>query len=151
MACVRSCTPAVGVLSTQSRKVRHKPPHRFLALAPRHHHRFVPTTQVIDRVFIMVRHIPTDVLGSITYNGFATGFRPIAAVGTWVPPPSYFSARGPPPFVPRGPPPPMMFAPMGPAPQMVSYTPAEAGPSHVATPGTSSAIGLSPSNIDSII
>src|SRR6266540_4987463 len=76
MACVRSCTPAVGVLSTQSRKVHHKPPRRFLALAPSHHHQFVPTTQVIDQVFIMVRHMPTDVLGSIMYNGFATGFRP---------------------------------------------------------------------------
>jgi len=44
----------------------------------------------------------------------------------------------------------MMFAAMGPPPQMGSYTPAEAGPSHVATPGTSSAIALSRSNIDSI-
>src|SRR6266540_5523984 len=32
--------------------------------------------------------------------------------GTWVHPSSYFSARGPPPFVPMGPPPPMSFAPM---------------------------------------
>src|SRR5438132_9982756 len=93
----------------------------------------------------MVRHIPTDVLGSITYNGFATGFRPttpFAVAGTWVPPPSYFFARGTPPFV-----------PMGPPPQMGSHTAAEAGPSHVGTPfptGTSSAIALSPCNIDSI-
>src|SRR6266508_4573770 len=87
-ACVRSCTSAVGVLSTQSCKVRHKPPRCFLALALSHHHRFIPTTQIVDRVFIMVRHIPTDVLGSITYNGFATGFRPIAAADTWVQPSS---------------------------------------------------------------
>ena len=135
-------------------KVHHMPPRRFLALQWSQHHRFVPTTQVIDRLFIMVTHMTTDVLGSITYNGFATGFGPTppyAAPGTWVPPPaSYFSARGPPPFVPMGPPPPMTFAAMGPPPQMGSYTPAEAGPSHVATPGTSSAIALSRSNIDSI-
>ena len=68
-----------------------------------------------------------------------------------VPTPSYFATRGPPPYVAMGPPAPMTFAPVGPAPQMGSYTAAEAGPSHVATPGTSSAIGLSPSNIDSII
>src|SRR6266540_1678332 len=97
----------VGVLSTQSHKVHHKPPCRFLALPPSHHHRFVPTTQVIDQVFIMVRHMPTDVLGSITYNGFATGFRPIAAAGSWVQPSSYFSARGPSP--PMGPPPSMSY------------------------------------------
>src|SRR5947207_2503091 len=90
----------------------------------------------------------------ITYNGFATGFGPTppyAAPGTWVPPPaSYFSAHGPPPFVPMGPPPPMTFAAMGPPPQKGSYTPTEAGPSHVATPGTTSAIALTRSNIDSI-
>src|SRR6266511_3389712 len=102
----------------------------------------------------MVTHMITDVRGSITYNGFATGFGPTppyAAPGTWVPlPSSYFSARGPPPFVPMGPPAPMTFAPMGLAPQMGSYTAAEAGPSHVATPGTSFAIAMSPCNIDSI-
>src|SRR6266542_2615766 len=104
MGCVRSCTPTVGVLSTHSRKVRHKPPHRYLALQRSHHHRLVPTTQVIDRLFIMFTHMTTDVLGSNTYNGFAIGFGPTppyAAPGTWVlPPSSYFSARGPPPFVP---------------------------------------------------
>src|SRR6266540_7353123 len=135
MACVRSSTRTVGVPSTQSRQVRHKPPRRFLALQRSQHHRFLPTTQVIARLFIMVTHMITDVRGSITYNGFATGFGPTppyAAPGTWVPPPaSYFSARGPP-------------------PQMGSYTLAEAGPSHIATPGTSSAIALSRSNIDSI-
>src|SRR6266540_3081840 len=117
MACVRSCTPTVDVLITQSRKVHHKPPRRSLATQPSHHHRFVPPTQVIDRVFIMVTHMTTDVLGSITYNGFPTGFRPtppFAAAGTWVSPSSYFSARGPPLLVPMGPPPPMSFAPMGP-------------------------------------
>src|SRR6266542_4053210 len=41
--------------------------------------------------------------------------------GTWVHPSSYFSAHGPPPFVPMGPPPPMSFAPMGPPPQMGSH------------------------------
>src|SRR5881394_4087439 len=151
MAYVLSSTRTVGVLSTQSRKVRHKPPRRFLALQRSQHHRFLPTTQVIDRLFIMVTHMITDVLGSITYNGFARGFGPTppyAAPGTWVPPPSsYFSARGPPPFMPMGPPPPMTFAPMGPPPQMGSYTVTEAGPSHVATPGTSSVIALSRSNI----
>src|SRR5207237_892311 len=151
MGCVRSCTPMVGVLSTQSRKVRHKPPRRFLALQWSHHHRLVPTTHVIDRFFIMFTHMTTDVLGSITYNGFATGFGPTppyAAPGTWVPPlPSYFSARGPPPYVAMGPPAPMTFAPVGPASQMGSYTAAEAGPSHIATPGTSYAIPLSPCNI----
>ena len=123
MGCVRSCTPTVGVLSTQSRKVHHKPPHGFLALQRSHHHRLVPTTQVIDRLFIMFTHMTTDVLGSITYNGFATGFGPTppyAAPGTWVPPPSYFSTCGPPPLVPTGPPPPMTFAPTGPPPQMGS-------------------------------
>src|SRR5437667_6355600 len=134
MACVRSSTRTVGVPSTQSRQVRHKPPRRFLALQRSQHHRLLPTTQVIARLFIMVTHMTTDVRGSITYNGFATGFRPTppyAAPGTWVPlPASYFSACGSP-------------------PQMGSYTPAEAGPSHVATPGTSSAIALSRSNIDS--
>jgi len=154
MACVRSSTRTVGVPSTQSRQVRHKPPRRFLALQRSQHHRFLPTTQVIARLFIMVTHMTTDVRGSITYNGFATGFGPTppyAAPGTWVPPQSsYFSACGSPPFVPMGPPPPMTFAAMGPPPQMGSYTPAEAGPSHVATPGTSSAIALSRSNIDSI-
>src|SRR6266540_6593258 len=154
MAYVRSSTHTVSVLSTQSRKVRHTPPCCFLALQRSQHHRFIPTTQVIDRLFIMVTHMTTDVLGSITYNGFATGFGPTppyASPGTWVPPPSsYFSARGPLPFVPMGPPPPMTFAPMGLTPQMGSYTPTEARPSHVTTPGTSSTIGLSPSNIDSI-
>src|SRR5881394_3397055 len=143
MACVRSSTRTVGVPSTQSRQVRHKPPRRFLALQRSQHHRFLPTTQVIARLFIMVTHMTTDVRGSITYNGFATGFGPTppyAAPGTWVPPPaSYFSARGP-----------STFAAMGPPPQMGSYTPAEAGPSHVATPGMSSVIALSRSNIDSI-
>src|SRR5438132_162015 len=147
MAYVRSSTHTVGVLSTQSHKVHHQPPRRFLALPLSDHHRFVPTTQVIDRLFIMVTHMTTDVLGSITYNGFATGFGPTPpyhAPGTWVPPPSsYFSARAPPPFVPMAPPPPMAFASMGPLPQMGSYTAAEAGPSHIATPGTSSAIALS--------
>src|SRR5947207_11126241 len=88
MACVRSSTRTVVVLSTQSRKVRHTPPRRFLALQRSQHHRFIPTTQVIDRLFIMVTHMTTDVLGSITYNGFATGFGPTppyAALGTWVP------------------------------------------------------------------
>src|SRR5438132_12127910 len=88
---VRSCMPTVGVLSTQSRKVHHKPPLRFLALPLVDHHRFLPTPQVIDRVFIMVKHMPTDILGSITYNGFTTGFgptTPFAAVGTWVQPSS---------------------------------------------------------------
>src|SRR6266498_3030831 len=104
----------------------------------------------------MVKHMPTDILGSITYNGFATGFgptTPFAVVGTWVQPSSYFSARGPSPFVPMGPPPPMSFAPMGPPPQMGSNAAAEAGPSHSGRPfptGTSSTIALSPSNIDSI-
>src|SRR6266542_201808 len=110
----------------QSRKVRHKPPRRFLALPLSDHHQFVHTPQVIDRLFIMVTHMTTDVLGSITYNGFARGFGPTppyAAPGTWVPPPSsYFSARGPSLFVPMGPPPPITFAPMGPAPQIGSYT-----------------------------
>src|SRR5207237_1755975 len=132
MGCVRSCTPMVGVLSTQSRKVRHKPPRRFLALQWSHHHRLVPTTHVIDRFFIMVTHMTTDILGSITYNGFATGFGPTppyAAPGTWVPPPSsYFSTRGPPPFVPMGLPPLMRFAPMGPPPQQVYYTAEDAAP-----------------------
>ena len=154
MTRVRSCTPTVRVLSTQSHKVRHKPPRRFLALQRSQHHRFLPTTQVIARLFIMVTHMTTDVRGSITYNGFAKGFGPTppyAAPGTWVPPPSsYFFARGPPPFVPMGPPPPMTFAPMGSPLQMGSYTAAEVGPSHVATPGTSSTIALSPCNIDSI-
>src|SRR5438128_1150400 len=68
--------PTVGVLSTQSRKVRHKPPRCFLALPLSDHHRFLPTPQVIDRVFIMVKHMPTDILGSIMYNGFTTGFGP---------------------------------------------------------------------------
>src|SRR5438105_4060251 len=126
MACVQSSTHTVGVLSTQSRKVRHTPPRHFLALQRSQHHRFIPATQVIDRLFIMVIHMTTDVLGSIMYNGFATGFGPTpsyAALGTWVPPPSsYFSARGPPPFVPMGPPPPMKFAPMGSAPQIGSYS-----------------------------
>src|SRR5436190_12162577 len=106
MTRVRSCTPTVGVLSTQSRKVHHKPPHRFLALPLSDHHRFLPTTQIIDRVFIMVKHMPTDILGSITYNGFATCFgptTPFAATGTWVQPSSYFSTLGPPSFVPMGP------------------------------------------------
>src|SRR6266542_4393878 len=102
----------------------------------------------------MVTHMTTDVLGSITYNGFATGFGPTPpcpAPGTWVPPPSsYFSARAPPPFVPMAPPPPMTFASMGPPPQMGSYTAAEVEPSHVATLDTSSAIALSSCNIDSI-
>src|SRR5436190_15568369 len=133
MACVRSSTRTISVLSTQSRKVLHTPPRRFLALQRSQHHQFIPTTQVIDRLFIMVTHMTIDVLGSITYNGFATGFGPTppyAAPGTWVlPSSSYFSARGPPPFMPMGPPPPMMFAPMGLAPQMGSYTAAEAGPS----------------------
>ena len=73
--------------------------------------------------------------------------------GTWVHPSSYFSAHGPPPFVPMGPPPPMTFAPMGPPPPMGSHAVAEPGPSHSATPftsGTSSTIALSPCNIDSI-
>src|SRR5438128_9211038 len=112
---VRSCMPTIRVLSTQSRKVRHKPPRRFLALPLSDHHRFLSTTQVIDRVFIMVKHMPTDILGSITYNGFATGFRPttpFAAASTWVQSLSYFSAHGPPPFVPMGHPPPISFAPM---------------------------------------
>src|SRR5438876_3869993 len=143
MACIRSSTHTVVVLSTQSHKVRHTPPRRFLAIQRSQHHRFIPTTQVIDRLFIMVTHMITDVLGSITYNGFPTGFGPTppyAAPGTWVPPPSsYFSTCGPPPFVAMGPPAPMMFPPMGPAPQMGSYTAAEAGPSHITTPGTSSA------------
>ena len=151
MACVRSSTRTVGVLSTQSRKFHHTPPCRFLALQRSKHHRFILTTQVIDRLFIMVTHMTTDVLGSITYNGFATDFGPTlpyATPGTWVPPPSsYFSARGPPPYVAMGPPAPMMFAPVGSAPQMGSYTAAEAGSSHVATPGTSYAIPLSPCNI----
>src|SRR5438132_2522685 len=123
---VRSCTPTVGVFSTQSRKVHHKPPRRFLALPLSDHHRFLPTTQVIDRVFIMVKHMPTNILGSITYNGFATGFRPttpFAAAGTWVQPSSYFSACVPPPFVPIGPP-----------PQMGSHAAAEVTPSHGGTP-----------------
>src|SRR5436190_16290031 len=63
---------------------------------------------------------------------------------------SYFSARGPPPYVPMGPPAPMTFAPVGPAPQTGSYTAAEVGLSHVATPGMSYAIALSPCNIHSI-
>src|SRR5438105_8819840 len=140
MACVRSSTRTVGVLSTQSHKVHHTPPRRFLALQRSQHHRFIPTTQVIDRLFIMVTHMVTDVLGSITYNGFATGFGPTppyAAPGTWVPPPLlYFSSRGPLPYVAMGPPAPMMFAPVGSAPQMRSYTSAEAEPFHVATPST---------------
>src|SRR5438128_10960724 len=116
------------------------PPRRFLALQWSQHHRFVPTTQVIDRLFIMVTHMTTDVLVSTTYNGFATGFGPTppyAALSTWVPlPPSYFAAGGPPPpFVPMGPPPPMTWLPPPP-----SYTAANAGPSHVATAGMSSAI-----------
>src|SRR5438105_4005225 len=96
----------------------------------------------------MVKHIPTDILGSITYNGFATGFgptTPFAAAGTWVQPSSYFSACGLPPFVPMGPPPPMSFAPMGPPPQMASHAAAEAEPSHSGIPfptGRSFAIAL---------
>src|SRR5438876_11024732 len=70
MACVRSSTRTVGVPSTQSRQVRHKPPRRFLALQRSQHLRFLPTTQVIARLFIMVTHMTTDVRGSITYNGF---------------------------------------------------------------------------------
>src|SRR6266540_6689664 len=68
MACVRSSTRTVGVLSTQSRKVRHTPPRHFLALQQSQYHRFLPTTQVIDRLFIMVIHMTTDVLESITYK-----------------------------------------------------------------------------------
>ena len=104
----------------------------------------------------MVKHMLTDILGSITYNGFATGFgptTPFAVVGTWVQPSSYFSAHGLPPFVPMGPPPPMSFTPMGSPPQMGSHAAAEAGPSHSGTAfptGTSSVIALSPCNIDSI-
>src|SRR5438128_12170163 len=99
MACVRSCMPTVDVLSTQSRKVRHKPPRHSLATQSSYHHRFIPPTHVIDQVFILVTHMTYDVLGSITYNGFAIGFRPtlaFAAAGTWVPLSSYFSAHGPP-------------------------------------------------------
>src|SRR5438105_420190 len=105
----------------------------------------------------MVKHMPTDILESITYNGFATGFgptTPFATAGTWMQSSSYFSARGPLPFVPMGPPTSMPFAPMGPPPQMGSHAAAEAGPSHLGThfpTGTSFAIALSPCNIDSII
>src|SRR6266508_4199823 len=52
----------VCILSTQSRKVRHKHPRRFLALPLRAHHLFLPTTQVMDRVFILLKQIPTDSL-----------------------------------------------------------------------------------------
>src|SRR5438128_7095509 len=92
----------------------------------------------------MVKHMPTDILGSIMYNGFATGFgptTPFAAAGTWVLPSSYFSARGPSPFVPMGPPPPMSFAPIGSPPQTGSHAAAEAGPSHSRYPSPSAIPG----------
>src|SRR5438105_9247040 len=52
----------VCILSTQSRKVRHKHPRRFLTLPLRTHHLFLPTTQVMDRVFILLKQMITDSL-----------------------------------------------------------------------------------------
>src|SRR5207237_1167059 len=52
----------VCILSTQSRKVRHKHTRRFLALPLRAHHLFLPTSQVMDRAFIPLYQLPHDSL-----------------------------------------------------------------------------------------
>src|SRR6266542_1580788 len=97
----------VCILSTQSRKVRHKHPRRFLALPLKAHHLFLPTTQIMDRVFTL-RHL------SITYKGLAPGFGPrpsFTAPVPWMQPSPYFSSVDAVPYAPPMPPPgPPMYA-----------------------------------------
>src|SRR6266508_3246384 len=98
----------VCILSTQSRKVCHKHPRRFLALPLMAHHLFLPTTQVMDRVFILLKQMPTDSLHITLFIHHLQRFGPrpsFVAPVPWMQPSPYFSPLGAAPYGPPMPPP----------------------------------------------